>query len=190
MMLQSLARRLDKGKPIEKAEIEEIAMLAQEGSQQARLLARGLNPVKISAQGLQAALQELALTMQKLSGVPCSFERDPGIPPLDSETTLQVYRIAQEAVNNALKHAHAHHIGLRLSYAAPQITLTVRDDGVGLPAAEPTEGIGLRIMQYRARMIGATFRLQNAPGGGTLVTCTLSPNPTTPAAASTAPHPA
>lgn len=190
MILQSLARRLDKGKPIEKEEIEEIAVLAQEGSQQARLLARGLNPVKLSAQGLQAALQELALTMQKLSGVTCSFESDSGIPPLNSEMTLHVYRIAQEAVNNALKHAHAHHIGLRLSYTAPRITLTVRDDGVGLPAAEPTEGIGLRIMQYRARMIGATFRLQNAPGGGTLVTCTLSPGPTTLTADSTAPHPA
>ena len=175
LLCQSLARRLDKGKLIKKEEMEEVAHLAQDGSQQARLLARGLNPVKLTDQGLQAALQELAVNVQKLSGTPVLFESDADVPPLSSESTLHLYRIVQEAVNNALKHANAQHIWIRLAYKQNKITLTIRDDGVGLPETlEAAEGIGCRVMQFRARMIGATFRLQNAPGGGTLVTSTLS----------------
>ena len=174
LLCQSLARRLDKGKTIKQEEMEEVARLAQDGSQQARLLARGLNPVKLTDQSLQAALQELAANVQKLSSMPVFFENDAWIPPQSSETTLHLYRIVQEAVNNALKHANAQHIWIRLTYKQNRITLTVRDDGVGLPETlETAEGIGRRVMQYRARMIGATFRLQNAPDGGALVRCTL-----------------
>ena len=174
LMCRSLARRLDRGKAIEKEEMEEIAHLVKEGSQQARLLARGLNPVKLADQGLQAALQELALNLQKLSGTSVSFESDAEIPRQHSETTLHLYRIAQEAVNNALKHARAQHIWIRLSYKEHQITLAVRDDGVGLPdTLADAEGMGRRVMQYRARMIGAAFRLHNAPDGGTVATCVL-----------------
>ncbi|HMB89705.1 MAG TPA: PAS domain S-box protein, partial [Rhodothermales bacterium] len=104
MSCRALARRLEQGKPLQQEDIEEVATLVQEGAQQARLLSRGLNPVKVSDQGLQTALRELAANMHKLSGVPCLFQSEDEIPPQDAETTLHLYRIAQEAVNNALKH--------------------------------------------------------------------------------------
>lgn len=177
MSCRALARRLEQGKPLKQEDIEEVAMLVQEGAQQARLLSRGLNPVKVSDQGLQTALQELAANMQKLSGIPCLFQRESEIPQQDAETTLHLYRIAQEAVNNALKHAKAEHIWIRLAYKAQCIVLTVEDDGRGLPASlENKEGIGRRVMQHRAHLIGATFKLEQAPGGGTRATCRLPLN--------------
>ncbi len=188
LLCQSLVRRLDKGMPIKKEEMAEVAHLAQDGSQQARLLARGLNPVKLTDQGLQAALQELAMTMQKLSGIPCHYESDADMPTQSSETTLHLYRIVQEAVANALKHAHAQHIWIHLTHTENKITVTVRDDGTGLPETlDVATGIGRHVMEYRARIIGASFRLQNAPGGGTIVTCTL-PLDASPLTASRAVH--
>jgi signal transduction histidine kinase len=177
MSCRALARRLEQGRPLQQEDMEEIATLVQEGAQQARLLSRGLNPVKISNQGLQTALRELATTMQKLSGVPCLFHSEGEIPPQDAETTLHLYRIAQEAVNNALKHAKAEHIWIRLAYKTQSIVLTVDDDGRGLPASlENVEGIGRRVMQHRAHLIGATFKLEEAPGGGTRALCLLPLN--------------
>ena len=83
-------------------------------------------------------------------GTPVFFESDAEVPPLSSETTLHLYRIVQEAVNNALKHANAQHIWIRLAYKQNQITLTVRDDGVGLPetleAAEAPQPQSLEVV--------------------------------------------
>ncbi len=189
MSCRALVRRLEKGIPLQKEEIEEIAELVQEAAQQARLLARGLNPIAVSDLGLQSALQELAATMQKLSGIPCQFRGEGDIPPLDAETMLHLYRIAQEGVTNALKHAQACHIWIRLAFEQQAIMLTVQDDGVGLPHSPPGgSGIGYHVMQHRAHQVGAMLQLENAPSGGTLLSCVLPLNDTGQPAPAAAPN--
>jgi signal transduction histidine kinase len=112
----------------------------------------------------------------------CSFEGDERLILGDDGMALNLYRVAQEAVNNAVRHASAKHIWITLATAHGRTTLTVRDDGVGLSAPEPQRvdgagaaagGMGLRIMRYRASVVGATFQLRSTPGAGTTITCTF-----------------
>jgi signal transduction histidine kinase len=118
-------------------------------------------------------LQELARRNQERIGMLCTVET--GQSPrrhLQGEKAIQFYRIAQEALHNATKHAKAKHIVLRLTTQDGAWTLTVKDDGVGLPVdAQVASGMGLRIMQYRAHMIGGTLSVRNDSGGGVIVSC-------------------
>lgn len=174
MLSRGLARRLQQGQPIPPGHLEEIAELAGEGAAQARALARGLNPVDLSGEGLQAALKELAHSAEVLGGLDYTLDMDEALPPLESTAATQLYRIAQEAVTNALKHAGAMCLALRLRARDGRLVLTVRDDGRGLPQDHAeAEGMGLHIMPYRARAIGATLRINSAPGAGTTVTCAV-----------------
>jgi signal transduction histidine kinase len=92
----------------------------------------------------------------------------------DAASSTHLYRIAQEAINNAIKHGKAKNISVGLENRDGVITLTVTDDGIGLPEkARAGQGMGLRIMAYRAKMIGATFNLERLPQSGTRVTCQL-----------------
>jgi signal transduction histidine kinase len=96
------------------------------------------------------------------------------VPLKDNNTATHLFRIAQEAVTNGVMHGQAQHIVVGLKVSGGLITLSVRDDGVGLPGeADPREGTGLRIMEYRASLIGASLGVGPGEGGGTLVTCKL-----------------
>ena len=91
-----------------------------------------------------------------------------------SDVAIHLYYIAQEAVDNAIKHGQAAHIVIELTTVNDDIRLTVKDDGVGIGAsADEREGMGLRLMRYRASLIGAGFEIGPSPGGGTLITCSL-----------------
>ena len=174
MVCRTLARRAEKGKTVSQEELNNVANLVQEGITEARRLARGLNPVKLEREGLTSALHELASMIQTRSGVPCTFASEKNLPDLDGEITTQLYRIAQEAAHNALKHARPGTVSIRLGREDDHLVLSVQDDGIGLPPDHPTsEGMGLRVMQYRARMIGATVDVRSAPGSGTLMRCAL-----------------
>jgi PAS domain S-box-containing protein len=174
MVCRTLARRAEKGKPVSQEELDNVANLVQEGIAEARRLARGLNPVKLEKEGLTSALNELAAMMQARAGVPCTFTGAAPLPELDGEITTQLYRIAQEAVHNALKHARPRAVSIRLERDGDRLVLSVQDDGIGLPAEHlTTEGMGLRVMQYRAHIIGGAFGIRSTPGGGTLITCAL-----------------
>jgi signal transduction histidine kinase len=96
----------------------------------------------------------------------------------DANVATHLYRIAQEAITNAVRHGKARHINLRLDSTTNELVLTVTDDGIGLPEnARNGDGLGLRIMAYRSNMIGATFNIERlSPLGGTRVTCTLAFN--------------
>jgi signal transduction histidine kinase len=91
----------------------------------------------------------------------------------DNNAALHLYRIAQEAVNNAIKHGKAQHINVALTRVNGSIRLTVRDDGTGFPKESKSNGIGLRVMNYRAGMIGASLTIQSSRETGTLVSCQL-----------------
>ncbi len=142
---------------------------------QVRALARGLVPVEVDAHGLMAALAELTARVNRESGVRCTFACPDPIPVRDNATATHLYRIAQEAVSNALKHGEAKHIQVALGLAEGLLTLTITDDGVGIRnERRKDEGLGLRIMRYRADLIRATLALSPAAQGGTLVSCILN----------------
>lgn len=146
-----------------------------------RSLARGLNPVDIRAGGLPSALNDLAERSSATFGVRCRFHRSGAAPAAelrDDGTATHLFRIAQEAVANAVRHGKAAHIDISLTTAPTgALTLAIADDGVGLPAGLPPRdhpGIGLRTMEYRARVVGGTLHVGPAgPQGGTRVTCVL-----------------
>jgi signal transduction histidine kinase/chemotaxis methyl-accepting protein methylase len=139
-----------------------------------RILSRGLVPVEVGAAGLMAALSDLAARACELQDVQCTF--DCAVPALveDNITATHLYHIAQEAVTNALKHGQVRHIQIGLQCDEHALTLTVADDGIGLPEVpQHSGGLGLRIMRYRAGLINAVLEIGRADGRGTLVRCTL-----------------
>jgi len=171
---EALHRRLDaKGH----AQAEIAAELAQGISRclgKLRAIARGLLPMRIGANDLVPAFQSLLANLERRTGVSCRLETGPVAEGLDDDTTIQLYRIAQEAITNSLKHGRAQQVSVRLKVEHGQITLEVEDDGVGLPTTmEASSGVGLRIMRYRTRTIGGELDIRPRDGGGTLVTCSV-----------------
>jgi signal transduction histidine kinase len=139
-----------------------------------RTVARGLVPVDVGTEGLMSALSELAAGVQAMHGVTCTFQCDKPVPIADNVTATHLYHIAQEATANALRHADADRILLALQADGDRITLTILDDGVGIDEkAVKHQGLGLRIMHYRADLIGATLDVESRAKGGTLVSCTF-----------------
>jgi signal transduction histidine kinase len=106
--------------------------------------------------------------------VNCELQFDPGISLPDNAVTVHLYRIAQEAATNAVKHGQAKNIVLSFAVAKSRLILRVRDDGQGFPPDPPKgKGMGLRVMHHRARMIGAALSIRQAKEGGVVVTCSL-----------------
>jgi signal transduction histidine kinase len=160
-----------------KAEAIRIGELIRDVTRQAQLLAKGLSPVQLEADGLMSALEELTSNASKLFNVSCRFECRRAVPVPDNTIANHLYRIAQEAITNAVKHGHAKSIVVSLMSSPVQSTLKITDDGTGCPAgANTSSGLGLRIMQYRAEIIGATLRVGPANGKGTTVMCALKKN--------------
>jgi PAS domain S-box-containing protein len=181
MLARSLARKVRRGQPATPDELDEIAQQIKAGAEQARALARGLDPADVRGEGLPRALARLAEDTSALADLDCSFDGPPALPPLPPATATQLYWIAQEAVTNALKHADATRIAITVGIeneggqAPSTFVLAVRDDGRGLdgghPEAASENGMGLRTMTYRAHLIGATLAVSS--GEGVTVTCRL-----------------
>jgi signal transduction histidine kinase len=140
-----------------------------------RDLARGLSPVTLDTGGLGPALEELAVNASNLLGVKCECQHDAAAYDIDAETALHLYRIAQEAINNSVKHGKASRVVVSLKTAGGRMTMSIADDGSGLSSkTRSNPGIGLQIMQYRARIIGATISVaHHGTAGGTIVECSL-----------------
>ena len=171
---QVLGERLAAKLLPEAADAARVVGLVEEGITLARNLARGLYPVDVEAEGLMDAFQDLAASVSKVSRVQCVFERSAPVLIHDSVAATHLYRIAQEAVRNAIQHGKARHVGLTLTERGGRVTLTVEDDGVGLPeTTEKSEGLGIRIMAHRAAMVGGSFAIEPGPTGGTIVTCSI-----------------
>ena len=133
--------------------------------------------MEVDAQGLNRALADLAETTTQDAGIKCRFTAEQSVRVEDSETATHLYRIVQEAVTNALKHAHSQQVTIALEREDGQIVLSVRDDGKGISSkTRKVQGMGLKSMQYRAALIGATLSVAPNKQGGTLVTCRLVEN--------------
>ncbi len=161
------------GKPA--GDIKRVVNLVEEGISLAREIARGLSPVQLEPQGLMNAFEELAATTRNRLKVECRFERSGPALVDDAATANHLYRIAQEAISNAVRHGQSKHITIRFSATDDHIVLAIKDDGRGLPSRLPEgRGMGLRIMKHRASMIDAGLSVALAPLGGTVVTCSLA----------------
>lgn len=142
----------------------------REALAEVRGLSHGLAPVPLWDQGLEHALQALADITTRSSGVRCVFECPAHIPEISEATACNLYRIAQEGVNNALKHADAGEIRIGLESREGAIVLEIDDDGCGLPEAPlKSGGIGFRIMQHRTEMMGGRMEHGAPPAGGTRI---------------------
>ncbi len=133
-------------------------------------LARGLSPLEIGPEGLNDALAQLVQLVHDSSDVACSLRIGGEARTLAPVSAVHLYRIAQEAANNAVRHARARRIDICLRYTARALTLRVTDDGTGMAESAPS-GLGLSIMRYRARRLGARLSISNRPHGGVVVTC-------------------
>jgi signal transduction histidine kinase len=171
---EHLRDKLERKELTEAIQAETIAEMVNEGISQARNLARGLYPVRLEVDGLSSALEELAANAQARNTVACHFACDEQVLIHDEVAGNNLYRIAQEAVNNAIKHGHASNISIGLGAVEDEVTLTVKDDGIGFPETlDAHSGMGLHIMNYRAKMIGAFLDIRRGAGGGTIVICSF-----------------
>jgi signal transduction histidine kinase len=175
MLAEVLQQRIEDGTP-DAATAAHLAEAARQAQGHVRSLARGLVPATIAAGGLRAAIEQLAERMETEHGVACEFVNDDDIVIEESRTATNLYYIVQEAVNNAVHHGGARQVTVTLERAGDVLHLRVTDDGCGFQADQlhTRTGSGLRIMEYRARLIGGSLTVDSAPGSGATVTCRLA----------------
>jgi len=172
LLCQSLREDL-RAQPKLEQRIAQICRFLQESVAQTRQLARGLTPVSTSREGLEDSLAEMARRMST-DKIRCEFIPENAVEIDDNNVATHLYRVAQEAVNNALKHADASVITITLSQTDGAVTLKIADDGRGFTKGKQAgSGIGLEIMRHRANVIGAVLETQSASAKGVVVTCTL-----------------
>lgn len=179
-MSKLLERHLDAEENPRSREAREVTELLAQAVAQTRQLSRGLYPAGIESDTLEALLAQLAQRVDSIHKLDCAFSAPESDAyahhdPLDVEMKTHLYRIAQEAVSNALRHSHASRLEITLHRTPDELMLSIRDDGHGLKgvSADGVTGLGFRSMRHRARMIGAALRVENRPEGGVEVTCRL-----------------
>jgi signal transduction histidine kinase len=159
----------------EAADAAQIVNLVEEGILQARNLARGIMPVDMDSEGFMAALADLARTVTARARLNCVFTRDAQVLVANATSATHLYRITQEAISNAIRHGKPQRIDVNLAVHDGCTTLTIEDDGAGLPDGwQHKSGLGTRIMAHRAAMIGGRFSIEPNPTGGTSVRCAVT----------------
>jgi signal transduction histidine kinase len=176
LMANALAERIEHGSDGSKI-ISRLCDGLVGVQQHIRTLSHGLVPVPVEAKGLKAALEDLANDTTERTGITVVFSPCEPLEIPDHAVATHLYRIAQEAVANALRHAVPQAIRVSLSHDRENLILTVEDDGTGIQFPLSNQcGVGLRIMQYRAEQIGGMLSLRRRETGGTLVICSLALN--------------
>ena len=160
--------------PIEAKQAAKITELIEKTIVHTRSLIKILNPIRLEEDGLISALEELAYNVEKLSGISCIFKHNDFVFTDDNTISIQLYRIVQEAVNNAIKHAKPNNILISLISLNDRIIEIIKDDGYGISEISKKNGnMGLNIMRYRSNMIGASLNIRRNIDGGTTVICSL-----------------
>jgi PAS domain S-box-containing protein len=172
LLLRGVANRVERDAPQLSGSVEEIALLVNDAIFTTRALARGLSPVTFDRGGLPLALGELTRRLSALFRIDVRCDADEELNlGLPSVNALHLYRIGQEAVTNAAQHGHAREVSLRLYVEGDHGVLRIEDDGAGFNPGFGSKGLGLRIMHYRAQMMGGSLRVDSSPARGTVVTC-------------------
>jgi signal transduction histidine kinase len=183
-MSKLMEQRLTAREVPEAEQARKIAGLVNKAIGWTRDLARGLAPVDLDQEeGLASALRQLTEAAGDMYGATCRFERVGDVNVGNPTIAIHLYRIAQEALNNAIKHGRPRNVTVRLTgTGGREISVRVEDDGAGFdPALVRGGGMGLRIMRYRAKMIAGNLEVRTRPGGGTVVSCScMLPEPPSP----------
>ncbi|MCS6770676.1 MAG: PAS domain S-box protein [Kiritimatiellae bacterium] len=169
LMAKALHGRLARESHPAAEEADELARMMGRILDDMRRQAHGLYPVELERSGLQVALEELALANRQLYGIRCRVQIRGSFPALDKSHALHLYRIAQEAVHNAIRHGGAKQICIRLARSANEIHLEIEDNGRGFQARQIRSGMGIQIMRYRAGVLGAELAIERRAPRGTLV---------------------
>jgi len=174
LMLRGVVAQLRKEGSAARLDVEDVIGLVNNAIESTRALARGLSPVSAERGGLGAAIQALAARASERYGVHVDFHANLPEPlPLSDTAATHVYRIVQEALTNVIRHSRATQVAIRLETARGGLHLRVDDNGCGLAQLPPEAagGLGLRIMRYRAQMLGGDLVIESAAGGGASVRC-------------------
>jgi signal transduction histidine kinase len=173
LLCRSLQQKLTDRNATEAAEATRITGLVNDGIEQTRRVTHGLYPVANEPGGLMLALQSLATSVHGADQLACVFECPEPVFIPDQMIATHLYRIAQEAVQNAIRHARPTVITIRLVADEERIAMIVTDDGCGMPVRQLRKGLGLEIMDYRAHTLGATLAILPGAERGTVVRCVL-----------------
>jgi two-component system sensor kinase FixL len=174
LMSQVLAQKLEPISKVHARQVVEIAGHVRDALSHTRSLASGLSPVTIESEGLMSALHELATNTEKIFQIECGCDFAGPVDIHDHAVATHMFRIAQEAVSNALKHGKAKRIIIALHHTPGRIVLSISDNGSGFPKSPTShKGMGLRIMQSRAGMIGGNMAIEPNRNGGVSVTCAV-----------------
>ena len=173
LISKSLADRVRLENAEQAAEIDDVTQMVRDADQLARVIARNLVPVDVESNGLSYALHRLASNAEKLFDIRCTFSDPAETLVQDNSLATHLYRIAQEALSNAVRHGKATRVDLKLESEPAFLTLVIADNGSGLsekPNHKPT-GMGLRIMQYRSGIIRSAFSIATNEAGGATIRC-------------------
>lgn len=151
----------------------ELVDMSKKGIDEAKSLSRGFYPIELERSGFFPAIKDLIINTERIFGISCRFDFDEAIEITDESVATHVYRILQESIHNSIKHGKCKHVTISIFGSKDAITFSVQDDGVGMNKSKSNEGMGLRIMSYRAKMIGATLSINEAREGGTVMVCKL-----------------
>ena len=174
LMSESLRSDLASANPNLEQQAAQVCRFLREAITQTRSLAQGLAAFKVETGGLQTALLELAQATSSVGRVKCRLDCPAPVVIDDREAAVNLYRIAQEAVNNAIKHSQATHVTIGLSKRSGVLCLKVTDNGRGFSRnGQPSDGMGLHLMKHRAGLIGGELEIQSSPGKGVTIICTL-----------------
>jgi PAS domain S-box-containing protein len=150
---------------------DEINTLVKEAITKTRRLARGLCPVHLVSNGLEAALDDLASSVSAIFGITCTFICPKTVPIRDNTRATHLYYIVKESIHNAIEHGKASWINVEMRNDAGTVSLEIRDNGIGIQNNVNHAGLGIRTMNYRAKMIDAALMIEPAQTGGTVVSC-------------------
>ena len=171
-LLSRVEKQVPVGAPL-RADLQEVREIAQSTLNNIRSLSQALHPVLLDEEGLESALDWYIPTVERQRGLALRYEKSGKPFRVDSNAGVQLYRVAQEALNNVSRHSGAKEAWVRLKFLGDSLLLEVEDHGKGLPADHNQPGIGLVGMRERAELIGATLELARPDGGGTLVRLTV-----------------
>jgi len=174
LMTKGLELKLARREAGEVEDAARIHKLVQQTINHARDLTRDLATLDLREDDLSAALDRLASHASEVFKISCRFERKGTPPALEPDTARQLYKIAQEAATNAIRHGKAKSVGISLACRSDRLVLTIHNDGVPFPNLQgPSTGMGLRIMNYRANLIGASLEIGAVTPVGTGVICSV-----------------
>ncbi|MBI5055753.1 MAG: PAS domain S-box protein [Nitrospirae bacterium] len=173
--LRGLGRKLERNSSAGVVDAAEISVLVDDAKVLVGQIAKGLSPVETEHDGFISALEQLAVNTYRMFGIDCVFLCDSPVSVQNKTAVTQLYRIAQEAVTNAAKHGKPEHISISLSEENGKVSMTIKNDGAGIPdMSGKQDGMGLKIMKYRANLINASLEIKRDVTGGTIVKCLLS----------------